>query len=167
MEICQGVAPHVPKKWNIMKNLPSIIIVTDRGHLIAYRTTENDSLQRIESTSFAEGEQKISEIVTDQAGAFGMSGTPGTGSAERMGLVAELEMRCFRQIAEKIAEILDKEIPGRWGFASSSEINGAILDGMDEKYRQKLSINLRANLTNSPPADIFKQFSKAEAAHVN
>lgn len=146
-----------------MNKIPSLIIVTNRGHLIAYRPTETGSLQRIDSADFKEGTDKISEIVTDQAGAFPMTG-PGTGSYESLPLVAELEVRCFRRIAEKIGEIIDREKPASWGFATPSEINGAILDHLDPKYREKLWRNLKLDLTNSPHTDVAARFEQANAA---
>jgi len=146
-----------------MNKLPSLIIVTNRGHLVAYRPTETGSLQRIDTASFSEGNDKISEIVTDQAGAFPMTG-PGTGSYESLPLVAELEVRCFRRIADKIGEIIDREKPVYWGFATPSEINGAILDHLNPKHREKISRNLKLDLTNSTHEDVAARFEKAVPA---
>jgi hypothetical protein len=142
-------------------NLPSIIITTNRGHLVAYRRTDNGALQPIDSASFKEGNAAISDLVTDQAGAFPMSGTPGTGSYESMPLVAELEVRSFRKVAEKIGEILEEVNIPWWGFASPSEINGAILDHLKPQYRDKVSINLKSDLTNSPKEQVHQSFEKA------
>jgi len=146
-----------------MNKLPSLIIVTNRGHLVAYRPTETGSLQRIDTAAFSEGTDKISEIVTDQAGAFPMTG-PGTGSYESLPLVAELEVRCFRRIADKIGEIIDREKPSYWGFATPSEINGAILDHLAPQYREKISRNLKLDLTNSTHEDVAARFEKAAPA---
>ncbi|MBX3741571.1 MAG: host attachment protein [Akkermansiaceae bacterium] len=142
-------------------NLPSIIIAANRGHLVAYRKTENDSLQPIDNASFKEGNANISDLVTDQAGAFPMSGTPGTGSFESLPLVAELEVRSFRKVAERIGRILDEEDIPWWGFASPSEINGAILDHLKPQYREKVSISLKSDLTNSPKEQVYQSFAKA------
>jgi hypothetical protein len=147
-----------------MNKIPSLIIVTNRGHLVAYRPTDTGSLQRIDSAEFSEGTDKISEIVTDQSGAFPMTGSQGTGSYESLPFVAELEVRCFRRIAEKIGEIIDREKPASWGFATPSEINGAIIDHLDPKYQKQLSRNLKLDLTNSSPADVGARFEKAAAA---
>jgi len=146
-----------------MNKLPSLIIVTNRGHLVAYRPTETGSLQRIDTAAFSEGTDKISEIVTDQAGAFPMTG-PGTGSYESLPLVEELEVRCFRRIAEKIADIIKREKPSYWGFATPSEINRAILDHLAPQYREKLSRNLKLDLTNATHEDVAARFEKAVPA---
>ena len=137
---------------------PALLILTDRGKLAAYKTTENDSLVPLDTTTFDEGNLKISEIVTDQAGAFPTTGGIATASYESLPLKAELEVRSFRKIRGKIADILDHENPGSWGFAAPSEINGAILDDLDEKYKKKLQTNLKLDLTNSPPKDVLKAF---------
>lgn len=142
-------------------NPPSLIIVTNRGNLVAYRRNERGSLDVVDSETFSEGADKISEMVTDQAGAFPVGTGPATASFESLPLQAELQNRCFRQIAEKIQTIIDREKPGRWGFATSSQMNGAILDGMGEEYLRKLDTNLKLDITNSPAADVLKRFQKA------
>lgn len=144
-----------------MKSIPSIIIVTDRGNLITYRSTDTNRLQEISRASFTEGKLKVSDTVSDQSGAFPISGSVGTSAYESMPMLAEREVRSFRKIREKIVEILDREKPGGWGFAAPSEINGAILDELDKKYHQNLRTNLRLDLTNSPPQDIVKAFEKS------
>ncbi|MES2657981.1 MAG: host attachment protein [Verrucomicrobiota bacterium] len=140
-----------------MKTLP-LYIVADRGHLIAYRPTEAGALEKIDAASFKEGNQKVSEMVTDQSGAFPVSGSTGTAAYESMPMLAELEMRSFRKIREKIAGILTREKPDHWGFATPSEMNGAVLDDLDDRFRRKLRSNLRLNLTNSPPAEVLAAF---------
>jgi len=144
-------------------NIPSIIIVANRGHLVAYRKTDNGALEAVDADSFAEGTSKISELVTDQSGAFPMTGGVGTGSYESLPLVNELEVRSFRKVADKIGGILDTHKPSWWGFASPSEINGAIIDHLAERYRSNISINLKLDLTNSPKDDVYRRFEKAAA----
>ena len=144
-----------------MNRIPSLLIVTNRGHLVAYRTTETRSLEKIDTGDFAEGTEKLSDLVTDQSGAFPKTGGTATSSYESLPLEAELEMRCFRQIARQIQRIIDRENPGKWGFATPSEINGAILDGIGEPYHKKLGLNLKLDLTNSPAEEVYKRFAAA------
>lgn len=144
-----------------MNTIPSLIIVTDRGHLIAYRYDDSGQMHRIDSATFAEGNQRVSEIVTDQAGAFPTPGGLATGSVESMPFLAELEMRCFRQIAAKIREIIDREQASCWAFVTPSEINGAILDDVGDSYLQGLAINLKRNLTNVPQDELKVHLEKA------
>ncbi len=140
--------------------LPSLIIVADRGHLVAYRLSDSGRTERIESAEFVEGSRKLSELVTDQAGAFptGSPGSPGTSHAERLPLEAELEMRSFRQIAAKVRELVDRENPVFWGFAAPSEINGAILDGLDDDCHRRLAVNLKLDLIHHPATEVAERF---------
>lgn len=143
-----------------MKTVPPLIILADRGKLIAYRTTDTGSLQVIETVSFKEGNLKVSEMVTDQSGAFPVSGSTGTAAYESMTMLAELEVRSFRHIREKIVEILASEKPFSWGFATPSEINKAVLDDLEARHSDRLQANLKLDLVNSPPAAVLKAFQK-------
>ncbi len=143
-----------------MKSLPPVIIVTDRGRLVAFRSAEGQ-LRRIASVEFEEGNRKLSELVTDQAGAFPNTGSTGTSSAERLPLVAELEVRCFRKISDTIHEVLATEQPGWWGLAAPSEMHAAIVDFLDPADRESLSRHVRRDLVNSSMTDIEAAFLRA------
>lgn len=148
-----------------MTAIPELLILADRGHLVAYRTTETGHMERVESFDIIEGHEKLSNIVTDQAGAYGNIGSPGTSSHESMPLINELEARCIRQIIKKIETLVDREEPKFWGFAASAEINHAILDGVPDRYLQKLAVNLKLDLTNSPPAQVRSKFAEIHHFH--
>ncbi len=145
-----------------MKTLPSLIIVADRGHMTAYQCQTTGALKAIESMDIAEGLQKISDLVTDQAGRF-PSGSQGyrTSSAESLPLEAELEVRTFRKIAHRIEQLCVATQPDTWAFAAPSEINGAILDMVDQEWRDHLVINLRLDLTGVPANQLTAHFTKA------
>lgn len=148
-----------------MKALPPVLVVADRGRVLAFRTNESGSLHAFAPSEIPEGHQKISDIVTDQAGAFPVSGTNGTSAGEKMSLTAELEVRSFRRIAEVIRTILDGN-PGGWGFAAPSEINGAILDFVGKPYTERLSLNLKSDLVNQPVKSLEARFTAARAAQI-
>lgn len=153
------------------KKLPDLIIAADRGRLVAYVPNESGSLKSLRSEEIPEGLNKLSEQVTDKAGAFPMMGpnrgaTVGgvnvgtfTGSAERLTLEAEIEMQSFRKVASNIESLVSRRQPKTWGFAAPSEINGAILDGVDKQMKQSLVTNLRQDLVNVPADQIAKKFS--------
>ncbi|RYD47172.1 MAG: hypothetical protein EOP85_05995 [Verrucomicrobiaceae bacterium] len=143
-----------------MKTVPPVIIAADRGKLVAFRTTENGSLQKIDAVNFKEGTQKVSEMVTDQSGAFPVSGSTGTAAYESLPMLAELEVRSFRSIREKIVEILANEKPGSWGFAAPSEINNAVLGDLDNRHIDRIRTNLKLDLVNSTPAAILRAFQQ-------
>ena len=142
-----------------MKDFPPLLILTNRGHLKAYRPTESGHLEMIDSLEPMEGNIKISDLVTDQAGAFPTDG-PGTSGYESMPLAQELEIRAIRQIAGKIEEILEREEVASWGFAASPELNESVIELLADECRGSLMINLRRDLTNSGPVDIRKRFEK-------
>lgn len=144
-----------------MKTLPSILIATDRGRLIAYRCEENDRPRVVANTEFEEGNRKLSELVTDSAGAFPVTGSVGTAAAERLPLEAELEARCIRKIAEAIHAINAKEKPVRWGLAAPSEIHAAIVEHLANEDALTLSLHVKRNLVNSPSSEVAAAFEKA------
>lgn len=149
------------------KKLPDLIIAADRGRFIAYVPNESGSLKSLGSEEIPEGLNKLSEQVTDKAGAFpvtglnrasGVNGTF-TASAERLTLEAEIEMQSFRKVAANIESIVARRQPKSWGFAAPSEINGAILDGVGNQVKKTLAVNLRQDLVNVPADQIAKKFS--------
>lgn len=107
-----------------------------------------------------EGNVKISDLVTDQAGAFPTDG-PGTAAYESMPLATELEIRSLRQIGGKIGEILEREEPVTWGFAALSELNEAILEHVPDERLDNLTVNLFLDLTNSPVTKAHSRFEEA------
>jgi hypothetical protein len=148
-------------------NTPSFLILADRGHLLAYaldHSTRTPTPRLIDSMDFIEGHQRLSEQVTDKAGAF-PAGNAGqaTATAERMTLMAELEMRTFRHVAERITKLLETHRPKSWAFAAPGEINGAIIDGLDPKLHARLTKNVARDLTNVPPGELLGHFDRVQA----
>jgi hypothetical protein len=144
-----------------MKPLPSLLVVADRGRLLSYLTGDKPVPQLFSSSTFKEGTKKLSELVTDQAGAFPNTGSVGTSSAERLPLEAELEVRCFRRIAEEIDHLLATDEVTTWGFAAPSEIHGAILDFLSRDALERLAAQARLDLVNSSPQDVKAAFERA------
>jgi hypothetical protein len=144
-----------------------LLIVADRGRLLAYAVDESPRGPApilLNAVHFAEGQQRLGEQVTDKAGAFPMagSGTHQNSAAERMKLVAELEMRTFRRAATCIAQLVKDLQPESWGFAAPSEINGAILDGIEPTVRARLAQNVARDLTNTPREKLLGHFAPME-----
>ena len=145
-----------------MTTLPPILIVTDRGHFIAYRFHNGAVVEVLHHAAFNEGTDKISEIVTDQAGRFASGGTEGYrhSAAERPKMVIELESRCVRHIAEEIAKVLTGHRE-TWALAAPGEINQPILDHLSAEIQNRLHLTLPKNLVNIPSAEIPSHFLKA------
>lgn len=146
-----------------MKTLPSLLIVADRGRLLAYLPHANGVLEEIEAMEVVEGLSKLSDLVTDKAGGFPDAGTMGQGNAaaERLTLNAELEVRALRKVAQRIGELLRQHQPRTWGFAAPQEIHEAILRGLAAPQREKLTLALPLDLTGMPPKKVAQHFLKA------
>lgn len=145
-----------------MTTLPPILIITDRGHFIAYRFHEGNVAEVLHHTAFSEGTDKISEIVTDQAGRFASGGTDGHrhSAAERPKMLMELEIRCVRHISEEISKVLT-EHSGTWALAAPGEINQPILDHLSDALQKRLDLSIAKNLVHVPSAQIAGHFLKA------
>ncbi len=164
--MASGPARLLHKSLITMTSLPSILILTNRGHLVAYRSTQNGSLQQFDSLEPMEGNRSISDLVTDQAGAFPTDG-PGMSSYESLPLIEELEIRADRQIAGKIEAILEAQRPYSWGFAAAPEINAGILDLLGDEWKRNLVCNFKLDLTNSPPGEVRTHFEEQTLATFN
>ena len=112
-----------------MITLPPILIVSDRGHFIADRFQDGSVVEVLDHQDFSEGPDKISELVTNQAGRFASRGTDGYhhSAAERPTMVMELENRCVRHIAEAITTVLTTH-RGSWALAAPGGINQPVVD---------------------------------------
>jgi hypothetical protein len=124
-----------------MRRIPKLILVANRGHLIAYRTSETGALEKMEKSEFHQKDETV--------------------EVQSQGQTPELTLSEFPQISAKISEILEREKPRFWGFSTPSEINCAILGGIDKRYLDKLAFNLKIDLTLSPPGEIQARFEKA------
>lgn len=143
-----------------MKPIPSLIILADRKRLVVYRATDSGSLLLIDSIEPMEGNDNISDLVTDQAEAF-PTDDPGTSGYEGMPLTDEMEIRSQRQIAGKIEEILEREKPMAWGFGASPILSEAILDLLSAEHLENLSVDLRQELTQSDPVQVRARCEEA------
>lgn len=143
---------------------PSLLFIADRGKLLTYApnaSAEKPTLDLVDRVDLPEGKDRLGEQVTDRAGAFPIAGDgSATSAAERMTLTAELEMRTFRDIAERIITLVEQRHPESWAFAAPSEINRAILDGLPAQTKQTLVQNLPLDLTNTPSGQLLDHFHK-------
>ena len=145
-----------------MTTLPPILIVTDRGHFVAYHVNSGSVPEVIDRAAFSEGTEKISELVTDQAGRFPSGGTDGyrQSAIERPRLELELQMRCVRHIAERITELLNTH-SGGWGLAAPGEILHPILEHLSAEVTSRHQLSLPKDLVKIPATEIADHFLKA------
>ncbi len=145
-----------------MSTLPPILIVTDRGHLVAYHVKSGSVPEVIDRAAFSEGTEKISELVTDQAGRFPSGGTDGhrQSAMERPRLELELQLRCVRHIAERITELMSTH-SGGWALAAPGEILNPILEHLSPEVSNRHQLSLPKDLVKIPATEIAGHFLKA------
>lgn len=148
---------------------PSFLIIADRGGLKAFAVeqtpTRGRTLRLVNSLELVDAHGRFRDKFSDQAGSFPNTATAGHGNsiAERGELQTEMETRILRQIASRISILLREHQPAAWGFAAPSEINGAIIDGLDRDLHERLRWNLKRDLINTDASELLSRFEAAEA----
>lgn len=143
---------------------PPFLIVADRGCLKAFsveKTPNRGNAPRlVETFEFPDAHGRFQDKVTDQAGAFPTGGSDGRGNsiAEEQNLESEMELRVLRQVAEHITTVLRQHQPESWGFAVPSEINRALVEGLDKDLQEKLRANVQRDLIHTDPSELRSRF---------
>src|ERR1041385_1708389 len=109
----------------------SLVIVTDRGSLKAYRVndtpTRGPSLQLVQAFNITDAHGRLTDKVSDQAGRFSVSNSAGghhgaASIAERTRLEVETDRRIQRELADQITRIVSGNGKEGWAFAAPAEI---------------------------------------------
>jgi Protein required for attachment to host cells len=141
----------------------SLIIVTDRGSLKAYKVSETPTrgphLQLVQAFDTTDAHGRYQDKLTDQAGASA-SGAPGqmNSIAERTGIDTENDRRIFRQLADSITEIAEREGKGGWSFAAPASIHSAVVDLLPPTVRDKIVEHVKSDLVKIEPAKLPGHF---------
>lgn len=141
-----------------------LVIVADRGSLKAYRVNETPtrgpSLQLVQAFNIVDAHGRMQDKVTDEAGAFPNAAGPGAMNsiAERHGIENETDRRLQRELAEKIAETVEREAAEAWSFAAPSTIHHAITDLLPRAVRERIVEHVNADLVNIEPAKLTGRF---------
>jgi len=144
----------------------SLIIVTDRGGLKAYRVNETPtrgpSLQLVQAFNITDAHGRLVDKVSDLAGRFavtnGAGGHHGPGSiAERTQLATETDRRIHKELADQISKIVPLDGKG-WSFAAPAEIHGAIVDLLPAAVRDRIVEHVKADLVKLEPAKLVSRF---------
>jgi hypothetical protein len=143
-----------------------MIVLADLGCVKAYRVNydEMTSKPRIElvyDCEFPEARARLLDNVTDQAGRFPVSGTPGASNGENHNLRIETERRLIRSVADKISELVQGE--RYWHLAASEGINCRIIEHLRPETRATLCRNLPADLVKTPKQQVLDYFLAAAA----
>ena len=141
----------------------SLIIVTDRGTLKAYKVndtpTRGPSLQLVQAFDTTEAHGRYQDKMTDQAGAFPSGAAPGQNSiAERTGIENESERRIVKQLADSIVDVVEREGKDGWSFAAPSSIHSAVVEQLPPNIRDRIVEHVKSDLVKIEPAKLPSHF---------
>jgi Protein required for attachment to host cells len=145
----------------------SLVIVTDRGSLKAYRVNETPtrgpSLQLVQAFNMTDAHGRFVDKVSDLAGRFPV--TEGAGAhrgpastAERTQLATETDRRIQKELADQIAKIVSQNGKDGWSFAAPGEIHTAIVDLLPAGVRQRIVEHVKSDLVKVEPARLISHF---------
>ena len=144
----------------------SLIIVTDRGSLKAYRVdetpTRGPSLHLVQAFDLTDAHGKLIDKVTDLAGRFpvsdGAGGRHANSIAERTQLETETHRRIQKQLADQIVKIVSRNGKEGWSFAAPAEIHGAIIDLLPAPVRDRIVEHVKSDLVKTEPSKLPAHF---------
>jgi len=145
----------------------SLVIVTDRGSLKAYRVNETPtrgpSLQLVQAFNMTDAHGRLIDKLSDLAGRFavtdGAGAHRGPGSiAEHTQLATEMDRRIQKELADQIAKIVSQSGKDGWSFAAPSEIHTAIVDLLPAGIRQRIVEHVKSDLVKVEAARLISHF---------
>ena len=145
----------------------SLVIVTDRGSLKAYRVTETPtrgpSLQLVQAIDMTDAHGRLIDKVSDLAGRFPV--TEGAGAhrgpasiAERTQLATEIDRRIQKDLADQITKLVSQNGKEGWSFAAPAEIHAAIVDLLPTGVRQRIVEHVKSDLVKVEAARLITHF---------
>ena len=144
----------------------SLIIVSDRGSLKAYRVNQTPNrgagLRLVQAFDTTDAHGRYGDKLTDQAGGF-PDGNAGSGRhqnsiAERQGIETENDRRIFKQLADNIAEVVKREGTEGWSFAAPASIHSAVVDLLPADVRDRIVEHVKSDLVKIEPAQLTEHF---------
>lgn len=147
--------------------MSEILIVTDLGTFKAYEIVkeplQSPKLELIKAFENIPAYAKVSDIMADEAGRFGVEQYGGgiiKGYGEKHNLEEEIKRRILKTIAEEIEKIIKEHKPKIWHFASEKTINNQLLDLLNEDTKKLISKNIKANLTKLGKKELLDYLDK-------
>ncbi|HEX5492925.1 MAG TPA: host attachment protein [Candidatus Udaeobacter sp.] len=145
----------------------SLVIVTDRGSLKAYRVSETPtrgpSLQLVQAFDITDAHGRLGDKLSDLAGRFPV--TEGAGArrgpasiAERTQWATEMDRRIQKELADQIAKIVSENGKDGWSFAAPAEIHAAIVDLLPAGIRQRIVEHVKSDLVKVEAARLTGHF---------
>jgi hypothetical protein len=144
----------------------SLIIVTDRGSLKAYRVNETPtrgpSLKLVQAFNITDAHGRLVDKVSDAAGRFpvsdGVGGRHANSIAERTQLETETDRRIHKELADQIVKIVSSNGKEGWSFAAPSEIHAAIVDLLPAAVRARIVEHVKSDLVKTEPSKLPAHF---------
>ena len=145
----------------------SLVIVTDRGSLKAYRVNETPTrgprLQLVQAFNMTDAHGRLIDKVSDLAGRFPVTEGAGahrgpTSIAERTQLATEMDRRIQKELADQITKVVSQNGKEGWSFAAPAEIHAAILDFLPSAVRQRIVEHVKSDLVKVEPARLISHF---------
>ena len=142
----------------------SLIIVTDRGSLKAYKVNgtpnRGPSLQLVQAFDTTDAHGRYQDKLTDQAGSFPSGAAPGqmNSTSESSGIDLENDRRICKQLADNIIEVVNREGKGGWSFAAPASIHATIVDLLSADVRDRLVEHVKSDLVKIEPAKLPEHF---------
>jgi len=143
-----------------------VIILTDLGSMKAIRLTRHEQTGRdhLETIDHLEPEaphQRLSDVVSDQAGRFPVAdGSRGgaMSNGENLHLEQESQRRTIKLLASQIQQVLEREHAPAWYFAANDQIDHKILNELPKQWRDKVQKHVRKDLTKVDRSDLLGYF---------
>jgi len=145
----------------------SLIIVTDRGSLKAYRVNETPtrgpSLQLVQAFDITDAHGKLVDKVSDLAGRFQVSNGAGAhhgpaSIAERTQIETETDRRIHKELADQIVKIVSHNGKKGWSFAAPASIHAAVVDLLPAAVRDRIVEHVKSDLVKTEPAKLVTHF---------
>jgi len=144
----------------------SLIIVTDRGSLKAYKVNETPtrgpSLQLVQAFDITDAHGRMVDKLSDMAGRFPVgdagSGRHMNGVAERTQLETENDRRICKQLVDEIVKVVSHDGAAGWSFAAPSAIHGTIVDLLPAAVRARIVEHVKSDLVKIEPAKLPGHF---------
>jgi Protein required for attachment to host cells len=145
----------------------SLVIVTDRGSLKAYRVSETPTrgptLQLVQALNITDAHGRLVDKLSDVAGRFPVTESAGAhrapaSIAERTHFATEMDRRIQKELADQITKIVSQNGKEGWSFAAPSEIHTAIVDFLPEGIRQRIVEHVKSDLVKVEAARLTSHF---------
>jgi Protein required for attachment to host cells len=142
----------------------SLIIVTDRGGLKAYKVNETPtrgpSLQLVQAFNITDAHGKLIDKLTDVAGRFSATDNSGMHGASigESKLETETERRIYKQLADQIVKLVKNDGVQGWSFAAAPDIHQAIVDLLPGDVRNRIVEHVKSDLVKVESAKLHTHF---------